>query len=330
MNEYTSEQCNQWRPSITMERLKQRADVLATIRAFFAERGVLEVETPLLANAGVTDVHLTNAVTHLQVQGKQTTPFFLQTSPEYAMKRLLAAGSGCIYQLAKVVRNDEIGRFHNPEFTMLEWYRVGFTDRDLMQEVDELLQRILNSSPAEYISYQQLFIQYTGCDPLTQSGLAALKSWLVEKSIGDWVATETDTDTLLHLAMSHYIEPHIGHECPTFVYNFPASQAALARLDPDDNRVARRFEVYVKGVELANGYDELTDYQQQVQRFELDNHQRLAHGRSPAVVDQRLLAALESGLPECSGVALGVDRLLMLKWGAAHIREVLTFTSANA
>ena len=329
MNGQAVEPCD-WRPSITLERLKQRADVLATIRAFFAERGVLEVETPLLANAGVTDLHLSNAVTHLNLQDNQATRFFLQTSPEYAMKRLLAAGSGCIYQLAKVVRNDEIGKLHNPEFTMLEWYRVGFSDRDLMQEVDALLQCIINTPPAEYISYQQLFIQYTGCDPLTQTGLAALKAWLVEKSLGDWVASETDNDILLQLAMSHYIEPHIGYERPVFVYNFPASQAALARLDPDDQRVAHRFEVYVRGVELANGYYELTDYQQQVERFELDNQQRVASGRPVAVVDQRLLAALASGLPESSGVALGVDRLLMLKWGTAHIREVLTFTSANA
>lgn len=316
-----------WQPSISMRRLRQRAAVLASIRDFFAEREVMEVETPLLANAGVTDPHLSNAVTHLNMLGSKPTPFYLQTSPEYAMKRLLAAGSGCIYQMAKVVRDDEIGRFHNPEFTMLEWYRVGFTDRDLMAEVDSLLQRVVGSEPAEFISYQQLFIDHTGCDPLTTLGLQQLKAWLMDKSIGDWVAQETNTDTLLQLAISHYIEPTLGHSRPIFVYNFPASQAALARLDVEDSRVARRFEVYVKGIELANGFYELTDAEQQAQRFELDNFQRHELGRRPAAIDQRLLAALQQGLPECSGVALGVDRLLMLKFGVEHIGEVISFTS---
>src|SRR5690554_2963780 len=311
-----------WQPSISMPRLRQRADVLTSIRSFFAERHVMEVETPLLANAGVTDPHLSNAVTHLNTCGAELTPFYLQTSPEYAMKRLLAAGSGCIYQMAKVVRDDEIGRFHNPEFTMLEWYRVGFTDFDLMSEVDSLLQLVLGTEPAEFVSYQQLFINHTGCDPLTPQGLQHLKAWLVDKSIGDWVASESNMNTLLQLAISHFIEPMLGQTRPTFVYNFPASQAALARLDDKDARVARRFEVYIKGIELANGFYELTDPAQQAERFELDNLQRRELGRPPAVIDQRLLAALQQGLPECSGVALGVDRLLMLKLGASHIKEV--------
>ena len=316
-----------WQPSISILRLKQRAEVLATIRNFFAERDVTEVETPLLANAGVTDPHLSNAVTHLNAFGSKLIPFYLQTSPEYAMKRLLAAGSGCIYQMAKVVRDDEIGRFHNPEFTMLEWYRVGFTDNDLMAEVDSLLQLVLGTEPARFVSYQQLFIEHTHCDPLTSEGLQQLKIWLIEKSLGDWVANETNMDTLLQLAISHFIEPSLGHERPTFVYNFPASQAALARLDEDDPRVARRFEVYVAGIELANGFYELTDADQQAQRFARDNMQRRAQGRPPAVIDHRLLAALQEGVPECSGVALGVDRLLMLKLGVRHIKEVLSFTS---
>ena len=316
-----------WQPSISMPRLKQRAEVLASIRRFFAERDVTEVETPLLANAGVTDPHLSNAVTHLNAFESKLTPFYLQTSPEYAMKRLLAAGSGCIYQMAKVVRDDEIGRYHNPEFTMLEWYRVGFTDSDLMAEVDGLLQLVLGTKPAEFVSYQQLFIEHTGCDPLTQEGLEQLKIWLIGKSIGDWVAHETNMDTLLQLAISHFIEPALGQQRPIFVYNFPASQAALARLDEADPRVARRFEVYVKGIEIANGFYELTDADQQAQRFELDNLQRRQLGRPPAAIDYRLLAALQQGLPECSGVALGIDRLLMLKFGVNHIKEVLSFTS---
>lgn len=319
-----------WQPTVSIERLRERAEVLASIRAFFTERNVLEVETPLLANAGVTDLHLVNAVTELNTGAGKTVPFFLQTSPEFAMKRLLAAGSGCIYQLAKAVRNDEVGRFHNPEFTMLEWYRVGFTDTQLMDEIDAFLQQILASEPAEYISYQQAFINQTGNDPLTKEGILGLQAWLVDKNLGDWVKRETDPDVLLQLAMSHFIEPTLGMQRPVFVYNFPASQAALARLDANDKRVARRFEVYVQGVELANGFYELTDYAQQRARFEQDNRQRIAMGLQPAMIDERFLAALKFGLPECAGVALGVDRLLMLKWGASHISEVVTFTSDRA
>lgn len=317
-----------WQPGLSPQRLRDRATVMASIRSFFAARRVLEVETPLLASAGVTDPHLTNATTTLNGQGSSL--FYLQTSPEYAMKRLLAAGSGCIFQLARVVRDDEVGRFHNPEFTMLEWYRVGFDEHQLMDEVDQLLQELLQCAEAERLTYQQAFLRYLKLDPLTDVGLTQLRSWLVNQDIGDWIAEEPDTDILLHLAMSHYIEPELGQEKPCFIYNFPASQAALAQIDSKDQRVARRFEVYFKGIELANGFYELTDADAQAARFDADNHQRELMGRPPAVVDTRLLGALRAGLPDCAGVALGVDRLLMLKWKAKHIDEVQSFSSQRS
>lgn len=315
-----------WRPGLSKERLLARAQLLASIRSFFAERDVMEVDTPIVASAGVSDPHLSNATTRLSWGALRDTELYLQTSPEYAMKRLLAAGSGCIYQIAKVIRDDEIGKLHNPEFTLLEWYRVGFDDRMLIDEVDELLQRTLECRPAERISYQQLFIDQLAIDPLTKQGCEQLKSWLVAQDIGDWIASETDDDVLLQLAMSHFIEPNIGQDRPTVVYDFPASQAALARLDASNPEVARRFEVYFQGVELANGFYELTDHKEQAERFTLDNRLRAKLGKPKAVIDEKLLAALKSGLPDCAGVALGIDRLLMLKWQASDIDEVMPFS----
>lgn len=320
----------QWMPGASLEMLKTRAEVMGDIRSFFKERDVLEVDTPLLASTGVTDPHLFNAVTTLGGAGLPNRTYHLQTSPEYAMKRLLAAGSGCIYQIAKAVRDDEIGRLHNPEFALLEWYRIGFDDHALMNEVDALMQRILNCKPAKKWTYQELFLQHVGADPLTEEGMEHIRQWLIAKDVGDWVATEPDTDTLLQLAMSHYIEPVIGQDMPVFVYNFPASQSALARLDSHDLRVARRFELYYKGIELANGFYELTDAQQQAERFASDNAKRTAMNLPEVAVDENLLAALEHGLPDCAGVALGLDRLLMLKTEASHIEEVQTFSISRA
>ena len=313
-----------WRPGLTRQRLLDRAKVMASIREFFVSRDVLEVETPLLSRAGVTDPHLTNALTTLNSLGP--SPYYLQTSPEYAMKRLLAAGSGSIFQLARVVRDDEVGRWHNPEFTLLEWYRVGSDEHQLMDEVDDFLQAMLHCGAAERITYQQAFLRYLQIDPLTDEGLSSLRAWLVRQDIGSWIADEPDHDVLLHLAMSFYIEPLIGTEVPCFIYNFPASQASLAKIDATDKRVARRFEAYFKGVELANGFYELTDAQAQARRFAEDNRQREQMGRPPASIDTRFLAALEAGMPECAGVALGVDRLLMLKWQVDHIDQVQTFS----
>ncbi|WP_394176554.1 elongation factor P--(R)-beta-lysine ligase [Thalassotalea litorea] len=317
-----------WQPSATIETLKARADFIAQIRLFFAQRQVMEVETPALSQATVTDIHLQSFATELAANVSSSShqqALYLQTSPEFSMKRLLAAGSGPIYQICKAFRNEEQGRFHNPEFTMLEWYRPGFDHRQLMTEIDELMQRLLATKPAQVMTYQQAFMETLNIDPLTSScdGLKQVIS--KHQLMADWLENETDEDTLLQFIFNSLIEPVIGQDRPCFVYHFPASQAALAKLDPEDNRVARRFELYYRNMELANGFDELTDANEQKQRFEQDNCQRQARNLATRPIDKRLLAALQQGLPDCAGVAIGIDRLLMLKLDKSHINQVLSF-----
>lgn len=320
-----------WQPSASWQAIKERADMQQRIRAFFALRGVLEVETPLLARAGVTDVHLHNATTCLQGPGMPTpTHFYLQTSPEYAMKRMLAAGSGPIFQICKVVRDNEISRRHNPEFTLLEWYRPGFDDQQLMAELDTLMQELLNTQPAQTITYQDAFITSIGVDPLLTANKSAVLSALKTAGYSDAVDSEDHFDTILQLAMSVLIEPNLGQNRPCFVSQFPASQAALARIDEDDARVSRRFELFYKGLELANGFWELIDAQQQRARFVADNAARVALGLAAQPIDEAFLAALKHGLPDCSGVAVGIDRLLMLQLGTRDIADVLTFPVQRA
>ena len=303
---------------------------MARIRQFFSEREILEVDTPTLCHASVTDVHLhsfSSAFRSPLSPGEAT--LYLQTSPEFAMKRLLCAGSGPIFQLTKSFRNEEAGRFHNPEFTMLEWYRPDFDHLDLMAEVDAFLQLILDTQPADKVTYQQVFIDSLDFDPLSVN-LDQLKGICDEQGFASIAATETDPDTLLQLLFSEKIEPLIGQEKPCLVYDFPASQAALARIDEDNPKVARRFEAYYKSVELANGFHELADAKEQQQRFEKDNLKRRAMGLPQMPVDQHFLRALQHGLPDCAGVALGVDRLIMLALNKSHIREVLAFYVDNA
>lgn len=314
---------DQWQPSASLAALKQRAALFRTIRAFFETRDVLEVDTPLLSRYGVTDLHLENLVTHISRYPEHT--FYLQTSPEYAMKRLLAAYQVSIYQLSKVFRDDEVGRHHNPEFTMLEWYRVGFQMSDLIAEVVTLLETVLGERPIHQFTYQQVFQHYLSIDPLTAS-VAELQTCLSHYShVADLAQREQDRDTLLQLALALVIEPQLTPAAITIISHFPTSQAALAQVDPEDPRVALRFEVYVGGVELANGYQELTDVEVQRERFTQDNQLRAHFGKSPKPVDHRLLHALAAGLPECSGVALGVDRLLLLQTKKSEIRQILPF-----
>lgn len=312
-----------WQPSASLDILRQRAALFQTIRNFFQQRNVLEVDTPILGRFGVTDLHLENLETTLSFFPNQR--FQLQTSPEYAMKRLLAAYGQSIYQLGKVFRDDEVGRFHNPEFTMLEWYRINFTMQDLINEVVTLLRDVLGAREVHQTTYQRLFQKYLNLDPLTAS-IAELQNCLVnDERIADLVKRETDKDTLLQLAMSLVIEPQLKKSDITVVERFPASQAALAELD-DDERVALRFEVYVGGIELANGYQELTHAAHQQLRFNHDNQLRKQFGKNMKLTDFRLLEALDAGMPNCSGVALGFDRLLMLVTGVSDIRQVLPFS----
>lgn len=301
--------------------------MLSDIRAFFAEREVLEVETPLLSAATVTDLHLEGFSTQFtHPLSPQRQILYLQTSPEYAMKRLLCAGCGPIFQICKAFRNEEAGRHHNPEFTMLEWYRPGFTHWQLMDEVDELVQRLLGTPKAEQTSYQQAFEQHTGLDPLS----ASLPSLCALAQTYGFDSPQADRDTLLNLLFSLAVEPKIGQDRPVLVHSFPASQAALAKIDPEDPRVAQRFELYYRGLELANGFNELQDAAEQRRRFETDNQLRQACHREPKPIDEHLLSALEQGLPACAGVAMGLDRILMLATDKTQINDVLAFSIDNA
>lgn len=314
-----------WQPTASIEQLRQRATLIASIRQFFSERQVMEVDTPAMSHATVTDIHLHTFQTEFVGPGyADGSKLFFMTSPEFHMKRLLAAGSGCIYQINKAFRNEENGRYHNPEFTMLEWYRVGFDHHQLMDEMDELLQRVLKCGAAERMTYQQAFVDILGICPL-EGSMHDLKVVAGQLGLSDIAEPENDRDTLLQLLFSVGVENKIGQHVPAFVYDFPASQAALAKINPDDQRVADRFEVYFKGIELANGFHELDNPKEQLARFEQDNVKRLEMGLAPQPIDYHLIAALESGLPDCAGVALGVDRLIMLALGCEHIDQVTAF-----
>lgn len=317
-----------WKPSASIKNLIQRAKIIHEIRQFFTERGVLEVETPAMSEFSVTDVHLSTFNTQfLSPFANQAKRLHLITSPEYHMKRLLACGSGPIFQLCRVFRNEEAGKRHNPEFTMLEWYRPHFDMYRLINEVDDLLQQILDCEPAESFSYQFVFQTYVGLDPLSAS-----KSQLVAKAREHGLQCDDDEqrDTLLQFLFSEVVEAHIGKERPTVVYHFPATQAALAQISTEDHRIAERFEFYYKGLELANGFHELSDANEQFRRFEQDNKQREEMGLPPQQLDSRFLEALKAGIPNCSGVALGVDRLLMIAMDADRIDEVMAFSVDRA
>ncbi|WGE59020.1 elongation factor P--(R)-beta-lysine ligase [Actinobacillus equuli] len=327
MNELILENI-EWKPTASIQNLIKRSQIMAEIRQFFKDRGVLEVETPALSEFSVTDVHLSTFSTQfLSPFASEAKTLHLMTSPEYHMKRLLAAGSGSIFQLCRVFRNEEAGKRHNPEFTMLEWYRPHFDMYRLINEVDDLLQQIPDCEPAESYSYQFVFQTYVGLDPLS-----ATRAQLVEKARKHGFPCEDDEnrDTLLQFLFSEIVEANIGKERPTAVYHFPSSQAALAQISSEDHRVAERFEVYYKGLELANGFHELSDAKEQMRRFEQDNVQRAQMGLPAQQLDTRFLAALKAGIPNCSGVALGVDRLMMIAMNAEKIDEVMAFGVENA
>jgi lysyl-tRNA synthetase class 2 len=312
-----------WKPTAPLENIKARAKALAFIRQFFLERQVLEVETPLLAQYSVTDPYM-DVLTADNPCGSGER-YFLQTSPEYAMKRLLASGSGPIYQIAKAFRRGEQGSRHNPEFTMLEWYRPGFTYSQLMDEVETLVGSVLDSEqPFLRQSYRQIFQQNFDFDPHTVD-VSVVKA-TVDRCLD--VQMESDNkDDWLNVLLTEIIEPALGIETPVFIFDYPASQSALAQTAEDETGVivARRFELYVSGVELANGYFELTDAKEQKKRFKKDQQLRSTLGFNKVEQDTYLLEALLSGLPSCSGVALGLDRLLMLAVGTTSIAQVLSF-----
>jgi len=337
MSDHESD-AQRWLPKASLKTLRQRAVVYRWIRGFFDERSVLEVNTPVLSHCGTTDRHIESFRTQFHgVDGASPQALYLITSPEFHMKRLLAAGSGDIYQLSRVFRQSELGSQHNPEFTLLEWYRVGQDHHQLMEEVAELINGILvdcafvecsNNKALQYecLSYREVFKQHLGIDPITES-TAGLR--VCAQQHGFVIPAETQgansNDLYLDFLMSHVVQPRLGEGCLSFVYGYPASQCSLARLSDADKRVAERFELFYQGVELANGFHELVDAVQQQERFELDNTMRLAVKQKPVTMDHHLITALESGLPPCAGVAVGIDRLLQLIQQEQQLDAVLAF-----
>ena len=313
---------SEWFPSASPESLAARAELLRVLRRFFVDRGVLEVDTPLLSQGTIPDA----GIDVFRLPGETDEPDrYLQTSPESAMKRLLAAGAGDIFQICKAFRQGEAGRHHNPEFTLLEWYRVGWDHAALMREVAELLGIVLKSDGWQIWPYRALFIELLGVDPLDeQTSLTGLTD-LAQSRIG--VLPESlDRDAVLDLLMSHCIEPEISDWGMVFVTDFPLSQAAMARCIPmGDVDVAARFECYLNGKELANGYWEQIDPDALAAQLHAENTRRQQRGLSLRPIDGRLLAAHRHGLPECAGVALGVDRLLALKLGVEGVAETISF-----
>lgn len=316
-----------WRPGADLEALRARAALLADLRAHFADTGVLEVETPLACSASGTDPALDPLiVTYTGPVYPHGVALYLQTSPEFAMKRLLAAGSGPIFQICKAFRDGEAGRRHNPEFTMLEWYRPGIGLDELIDEVALVVRLGLQAPalPVERWKYADLF-----ADRLTLDVYGAtadqLRDYAVARHLLGAENMELERDGWLDLLFSHLLQPDLGAAGLCFVTDYPASQAALARLNAD-GRSAARFELFHRGLELANGFEELVDVDEQAARFEADNCYRRGHDRPPVKVDRRLLAALQHGLPGCAGVAIGLDRLLMLRLDRDDIDEVLSFS----
>jgi len=319
----------EWRPTAAPAALKLRATLLARIRAYFAQHDVLEVDTPALSQAAVTDPAIHSFSTVFHGPGLRHNQIgYLHTSPEFPMKRLLAAGSGDIYQICKVFRDGEAGALHNPEFTLLEWYRTGFDHLDLMDDVQQLLTEILQDvkpvTEVTHWTYRDLFMSCADIDPFSTS-VQAISARLQQQGVAPIGMQNASLDDWLDLVMTHVVEPDLGDGL-VFIRDYPASQAALARLRSDNPVVAARFEVYLDGVELANGFYELTDVAEQQQRFEQEQRCRHRLGLDAVPMDQRLLDALHAGLPDCAGVALGVDRLLMIASGAKALDPVLSFT----
>ncbi|MBF0359291.1 MAG: EF-P lysine aminoacylase GenX [Magnetococcales bacterium] len=300
-----------WQPAATLETLKARAGIIALIREFFQDRGVLEVTTPVLVSAVAPERHQNPQICR---------DGFLHSSPETAMKRLVAAGFGSIFQICPVFRADEAGRLHNPEFTMLEWYRPGFEMEELMVEVGELVQSLLNCPLPVKLTFREAFQKYVGIDPLT-SPLGEMAKKIVGQP-----PEGLDRIGLTDLLLVDQLEPALKKQGGSFfLTDYPAWDPAMAEVDIGPPALARRFELYIDGVELANGYQELTDSQEQEQRLKSVNQQRLEDGRQLLPIDNNFLEALKSGLPRCAGVALGVDRLIMLALLKDSIADVMAF-----
>ena len=326
-----------WQPTAALATLRQRAQLLGATRDFFTGRGLLEEDTPALVRHAVTDPHLEN----IQVSTSGSTPLFLHTSPEFHMKRLLAAGAPDIWQLGKVFRDSEAGRHHEPEFTLLEWYRHGYTLARLADETCELLAVLakvaegagaaptLSREPPVHWTYAGLFQETLGVDPLTAplTNIQACAREILGSQLDPNLSWDLgdEASLWLDLLMSHVVSKRLAGTGIAVVTGYPAAQAALARLNPEDQRVAERFEIFCGGIEVANGYRELTDAAEQHRRFSEDRAFRARLGRRDVAPDSHLLAALESGLPDCAGVAVGFDRVVMVLLGLGTLQEAISF-----
>lgn len=316
-----------WRPTCSLDLLRLRAQTLSRIRQFFSERSVMEVETPLLSHSCGTDPQLAFFTSEYCLSPERQT-LFLQTSPEFAMKRLLAAGTGSIYQIGKAFRNGESGRFHNPEFTLLEWYRVGFTLPQLMDEITDLIEALFvvkGLQETQRISYQDVFFLYTGLNSLEFS-YQNYCAYAIESGLSEAISLcEHDHALWLDLLFSHKVQPNLGDNSLCLVYGYPACQSSLARLNEQNDLITDRVELFMNGVELGNGYYELTDAKEQNERFDAELAIRQKNNLPVIQKDQHLIDALAAGLPECSGIAIGLDRLLMLLSDSKSIDDVLGF-----
>ena len=327
-------------PTMTLAMAQQRAQFMSVIRQFFATRQVLEVQTPLLSQAGNTDTFLQSVAAQVTYQDKPCT-YYLHTSPEFAMKRLLASWQVPMYQICPVFRDNEIGARHNIEFTMLEWYQPDYGLDEMAAELGQLLEA-LYGHPAilSHYRYVDAFMDFVGIHPLTAS-LDALQAVAEDKGLigfdfnSDFNNTkDSEADirqSWLDLLFSHAVEPNLGHDLPTLIIEYPPATAALAKtaVDKEGNTVAKRFELYIKGIEIANAYDELADGQALRERFEHDNQLRRRHNLSQMPIDEHLIAASDDLIP-CSGIAVGLDRLLMVLIGATSLEEVIAFPSGLA
>ncbi|MDH5219294.1 MAG: EF-P lysine aminoacylase EpmA, partial [Gammaproteobacteria bacterium] len=306
------------------EMLQQRARLLRDIREFFHQKGYLEVETPALSRFANPDPYIDSF--ELSSFGQN---YYLHTSPEFAMKRLLAAGMGSIYQICKVFRQGEQGRLHNPEFTMLEWYRIGFDYHQLMDEIDELLCTKCNLSSSKKLTYSSIFQEVTGFN-MHQCTVSNMRQYVLDHGVSLQGDLGDDLDAWRDVVMTHFIEPGLGQDGPVFIYDYPVSQAALAQVLTGDEPAAMRFELYFKGIELANGYQEMTDQGEQRRRFEAQQARRQTLGKPLLPFDRYLVDALGEDIPPVSGVALGFDRLLMLLNNRSYLKDILSFNVENA
>ncbi len=317
------------RSSAPVANLKQRALLLIQLRNYFDELEFTEVQTPVLSRDSIIDRHLDPIEVRMQLPGEPAATWFLQTSPEQSMKRLLCTGIGSIFQVGPVFRSGERGRLHNPEFTMAEWYQVEANMERGLELLDRLLMRLLGTASAERLRFEDAFLDATGL-PLFESSSTDLGRWAVQQGLVENEKWSLDWDDWVNLIFSERVQCRLGCESPVLVTHFPASQAALARVCESDPRTAERFEAFYRGVELANGYHELMDAEQLESRSILSNEQRIRDGKKPLPIQNRLLDAMRSGMPSSCGCALGFDRVVMLACGAQSLDQVVSFVAENA